>query len=461
MSNSSITLASPEYRRADNVPLSDWDEVVREENRKETTFLGPMLTGLAILVIGVGGFLLWASVTLVAQASMAAGKVIVQSNTKTVTHLEGGTLESLVVAEGDKVNAGSLIATLDVTRSQSNATQLRQQLFVLHIRLARLMAEKDEKTVFDFTQPLPEGMDKDTAQQLVDTERKLFQERLAQFSGQLSVGRSTIEQLKSQRVALVARRQSSAEQVEVVRRDYDMLDKLQERKLATKIELNEKKLQLMDMQTRIAESDASIAEANQRQTQAELSLANTRTDYFRQISEQTQETQADIARIRQEIIAAEDVVAKSAIRSPQTGIIANIRIRTPGSAVLAGQPIVDIVPDNQPMLIEGHAKAADIDSVHVGQKAEIKLTSFGAAETQPLVGHVVYVAADGTTDERTGEVSYVFRATLDEGELKKQPDLFLYPGMTADVYIVNGDRTALAYLTLPILRSFSKAFREQ
>ena len=461
MSNASITLAPSEYRRTGSVPLSDWDEVVREESRTETTLLGPIVTGLATLIIGVGGFFFWASVTPVAQASMASGKVIVESNTKTVTHLEGGTLKSLVVAEGDKVEVGSLIATLDVTRSQSTATQLRQQLFVLRVRLARLMAEKDEKTDFVFAQPIPEGMDKEVAQQLVDTERKLFQERLAQFSGQLSADRSTIEQLKSQRVALVARRQSWAEQAEVVKRDYDMLAKLQERKLATKIDLNEKKIQLVDMQTRIAESDAAIAEADQRRTQAELNLANRRTDYFRQISEQTQATQADIARVRQEIIAAEDVVAKSAIRSPQAGIIANIRIRTPGSAVLAGQPIVDIVPDNQPMLIEGHARAADIDSVHVGQKTEIKLTSFGAAETQPLVGHVVYVAADGTIDERTGEVNYVFRAKLDEGELKKQPNLFLYPGMTADVYIVNGQRTALAYLALPILNSFSKAFREQ
>jgi HlyD family secretion protein len=455
-----ITLSPSEYHRAAK-PLSDWDNVVHEENVKGGSLLGPVLTGLATLIIGVGGFFYWASVTPVAQASMAAGKVIVESNTKTVTHLEGGTLKSVFVAEGDKIEQGTLLATLDVTRSQSIVVQLRQQLFVLDARLARLIAEKDEKTQFVFDRPVPDGMDRETAGQLVDTERKLFQERRSQFSDQIAADRSTVDQLQSQRVALVARRRSWAEQVEFVQRDYDAIAKLQQQQLATKAALNEKKIQLVDMQTRIAESDAAIAESDQRRNQAELALSNRRTDYFRLISEQIQATQAEIARIRQQIISAEDVVAKSAIRSPQAGIVANLRVRTPGSAVIAGQPILDIVPDNQPMLIEGRARAADIDTIRVGEKTEIKLTSFGAAEAQPLIGHVVYIAADGTADERTGEISYVFRAKIDDGELQKQPNLFLYPGMTADVYIVSGNRSALTYLAMPILNSFNKAFREQ
>jgi HlyD family secretion protein len=457
-----ITLSPSEYRRADGIkPLSEWEEVVREEGAKTATLLGPVLMGLATLVIGVGGFFLWASTTPVAQASMAPGKVIVQSNTKTVTHLEGGTLKAITVQEGDKVKEGDLLATLDVTRSQATAMALRQQLFILDIKLARLLAEKDEKNVFTYDKPVPAGMDKDAAAQLISTERKLFQERRSQYSDQLAVDQSSIEQLDSQALALVARRKSWAEQVEFVRHDYEALAKLEKQQLATKAAMNEKKIQLVDMETRITEADAEVAENKQKRSQAELSLANRRTDYFRVLSEAIQQTQGDIGKIRQDIISAEDVVAKADIRSPQDGVVANVKIRTPGSAVVGGQPILDIVPDNQPMLIEGKARAADIDAIHVGQQAEVKLSSFGAAEAKPLIATITYIAADGTLDERSGDMTYLFRAKVNDGELKKQPNLFLYPGMTADVSIINGNRTALAYLALPIMQSFRRAFREQ
>jgi HlyD family secretion protein len=458
-----ITLAPQEYTRTGTIvrPLSDWDNVVAEETSRNVTLLGPVALGLATLIIGVGGFFTWAAMTPVVQASVAGGRVIVESNTKTVTHLEGGTLKALMVHEGEKVKQGALLATLDVTRSQSSASQLRQQLFVLGVKLARLYAEKDEKPSFAFAQPVPEGMDATAAAQLVSTEQKLFAERRSQFAGQIAAERSMVDQLKSQREALVARRLSSIEQAKVMRYDYESYLALQAKQLVTKSLVNEKKLQVLDMETRIAESDAALAENDQRRDQAELSLSNRRTDYFRQISEQIQAAQADVARVRQESISAEDIVAKSTIRSPQDGIIANIKIRTQGSAVIAGQPLLDIVPDNQPMLVEGHAKAADIDTIHIGEKVEVRLSAFGASEAQPLIGHVSYVAPDGTADERTGEITYVFRARIDMDNMKKQPNLFLYPGMTAEVFIVSGHRTALAYLSEPIEKSFNRAFREQ
>ena len=296
---------------------------------------------------------------------------------------------------------------------------------------------------------------------MLSTEQKLFRERQAQFANQLATDRSAVDQFESQQIALVARRASLTAQLEFLRKDYEALAALQAKQFATRAAANARQIQVVDMEGRLAETEAAIAEARQRKTQAELTVTEHRTSYFRQISEQTQAAQAEIGRIDQEIIAARDIVAKSAIRSPQDGIVANIRIKAPGSAVVGGQAILDIVPANQPMLIEGRVHAADIDSIHVGQSTEIKLTSFGAAEAKPLIGHIIYIAPDGTADERTGEISYVFRARIDDGELAKQPGLFLYPGMVADMSIINGNRTALAYLTLPIMKSFSKAFREQ
>jgi HlyD family secretion protein len=332
---------------------------------------------------------------------------------------------------------------------------------VLGIKMARLLAEKDEKAMFSYAKPVPVGMDKQTAAQLISTEQKLFVERRQQFADQLAADQSMIDQLQSQRQAVEARRRSSVEQAKVMRADYDSYLTLQAKLLVTKTLVNDKKLQLVDMEARIAESGAVLAENSQRKTQLQLSLANRRSDYFRGISEQISQVQADTARFQQEVISAEDVVAKAAIRSPQDGVVANIKIRTRGSAVIPGQPVLDIVPDNQPMLIEGHARSVDIDTIHLGEKVEIQLSAFGSSETRPLIGHVSYIAPDGIVDEKTGETKYVFRAKIDTEDMKRQPNLFLYPGMSAEVFIVSGHRTALAYLTEPIEKSFNRAFREQ
>lgn len=457
----SITLQPSEYQRTAAGALSDWDAVLREESEATASLFAPMMVGIITLVIGIGGFFVWAANTNVAQASMAQARVIVESSTKTVTHLEGGTLKAVLVDEGAKVKQGELLATLDVTRSQAAVIQLRQQLLVLDIRLARLLAEKDESPKLSYDKPLPDGVDPTTAAQLISTEAKLFQERRSQFRDQLGTDRSLIDQIDSQTAALVARRKASAEQATIIHRDYDSLAKLERQQLVTTSALNEKKLLLMDIEARIAESDAGIAESRQRRSQAELSLSNRRTDYFRIISEAIQQAQADMARARQDLISAEDVVTKSEIRAPQDGVVANIKVRTPGSAVIGGQPILDIVPDNQPMVIEGRILSVDIDAVHVGEKTEIRLGTFGSQQLLPLIGHVTYVAADSIPDEKTGEGGYPIRVKIDDGELAKQPNLFLYPGMTANISIINGNRTALAYLAMPILRSFHRAFREQ
>lgn len=458
-----VVLSPSEYSYApkSKAALSDWAAVVKEEQAHSASLFGPVMLGMLTLILGIGGFTFWAVYTELTSAAIASGRVVVESNTKTVTHLEGGTLKALVVQEGQRVKAGDILATLDVTRSQSSLSQFNQQQFSNEAQLARLIAERDGSKSYDYHAEPPHGMDKTAAANVIATEKRLFRERTDLFRDQIAADQSGIEQMASQRVALQARLESTIEQADVVRHEFDTYAKLQSRKLITTAMLNDKKLQLVDLLSRIAETKAALAENNQRKSQAELSMTSRRNDYFRGVSVEIQQTQSAIASARQEIVAATDLVAKAAIRSPQDGIVANIKVRTPGSAVIGGQPVLDIVPDNQPMLIEGSARSMDIDQMRVGQKAEIKLSAFGASELLPLIGHVTYIAPDSTVNPQTGEMTFAFKAKIDEAELKKQPNLFLYPGMSAEVYIVTGDRTALAYLTEPVRKSFNKAFREQ
>lgn len=439
----------------------EWHQIVEEERTRKVSLRGPIVAGLATLGVGVGGFFLWAYFTPVAQASAAAGKVVVESSTKTVTHLEGGTLREVLVSEGEAVRTGQVLARLDVTRSFSVEVQARQQLFINQVKLARLLAERDENHTFTVPEETPKGMSAAMAAQLLKTEQRLFQERQSQYADQIASAQSEIDQIEILFVSFNAKQKALEEQLTYLKQDYELLSSLESKRLATKPQKNEKRIQILDMESRIAEAHASLGQNRQLLAQAKLNLANIRTEHLRSISEQLQQVQTDIARGQQEIVGAADVVEMAAIRSPQDGVVSNIKIHTPGSALSAGTPIMDIVPADQPLLIEGKARAMDIDTIRVGASAEIHLSSFGADEAFPLKGKVIYVAADSVADEKTGDTTYLIRVKIDKGELASQPNLFMYPGMGAEIYVVNGERTALTYLTSPLLKSFSRAFREQ
>lgn len=441
--------------------MGGWQTLAAEEEADDARLAGPLVFGLLTLLIGFGGFFAWAILTPLAQASVAQGRIIVESKTKTVTHLEGGTLSVLHVREGDKVVEGQVLASLDVTRSRSTLTRTTGQLLAMQVRLARLMAERDGADAFRFEGAVADDVAPDLAAKAIANEANVFAERKQVLEDLMAMDRSQIAQLGSQRQALLARKQSLAQQVALVSRQYAVQAELVRKHLATNATAEDKKIFLVDLESRLDETISLLAENAQRAEQLKLLLGNRQTERQRDVAEQLQETQSEINRLTQERIYADDIVSKAQIRAPIAGTVANVLIRTPGSAIIAGQPLMDIVPADQPLLVEGRARAADIDSMHIGEEAEIRLTAFGALGAAPILGEIIYIAPDSLVDERSGEATYAFKASIPESELKKQPDLFLYPGMSADVLILNGNRTALAYLLGPVRRSFAKAFREQ
>ena len=147
------------------------------------------------------------------------------------------------------------------------------------------------------------------------------------------------------------------------------------------------------------------------------------------------------------------------VAAPQEGIVANIRMRTAGSVIAAGEAILDIVPENEPLIVEAKVDPRDIDSVRVGAETRIRLTAFNARTLPPLLAKVSYVAADQLVDEKTGIPYFLVRAEITPESLAENK-ITLHAGMAAEVLIVNGSRRAIDYLLAPFAESFNRAFRE-
>ena len=159
--------------------------------------------------------------------------------------------------------------------------------------------------------------------------------------------------------------------------------------------------------------------------------------------------------------AAKDVIARSSIRAPITGTVVGLQVHTSGGVVKAGDPLLSIVPKDEPLVIEARVDPNDIDIVHKGLPAQVRLTPFNARMVPPIPASVVWVSADAMNDQNTGESYYLARVKLTELPSELPKDVQLYPGMPAEVMILTGERTLLNYLAAPITRSFRRAFREK
>lgn len=437
------------------------DEATAFDTEDDVRLTGPVIVGLITLVLGVGAFFAWASTTPLSAASVASGIVVVESRNKTVTHLEGGVLKAMLVVEGQSVKAGEPLVLLDTSRSQASLTQLRLSRYSTRIRLARFLAERDDRADLEGDLSPEEGMTAAQTAIILSTERKLLAERRKLLQDQADAEAAQIAQAQSQASGIKARKARIDQQVAHVRRTTDALLALRAREYVTQSVVNDKMVWLLDLETRQSDAAAQLNENQSRQTEILKYQSNRKTEFLRSTNEQIQFALAEVARITQDINATEDLVRRATITAPQDGIVANLRMRTPGSAVPGSQPILDIVPADQTMLVEAQVAAADIASVAVGQTVEIVLSAFHETGEPPLKGKVQFVAPDGVVNPQNGQTTFTLRSDIDPQSLKDHPHLFLHPGMVGEVYVVSKERTALNYLLEPVHKSFRHAFRQR
>jgi multidrug efflux pump subunit AcrA (membrane-fusion protein) len=159
--------------------------------------------------------------------------------------------------------------------------------------------------------------------------------------------------------------------------------------------------------------------------------------------------------------AAQDVIVRSIIRAPITGTVMGLQVHTRGGVIRAGEPVLSIVPQDEPLFIEARIAPNDIDIVHSGQAAQIRLTPFNARMTPPIPAVVEWISADALSDPATGIQFYLARIKPAILPSELPDNMRLYPGMPAEVMVLTGERSFMNYLMAPLTRSFRRAFKEQ
>ncbi|MDF3852898.1 HlyD family type I secretion periplasmic adaptor subunit [Paracoccus sp. P2] len=421
-----------------------------------------LVFGIALLVLSLGGFGTWAFRAPLAAAVMAPGSFVATGRNKIVQHLEGGIIREILVDEGEEVVEGQVLIQLDRTAAIANRRELELRRARLEAISARLRAEYEGAEALVFDGFLQEHQDEPSFAAIMAEQQAAFRAARARLDGEIILLQSNIAASRSRIQGYEGQLAAIETQLALLREDHGARDTLLQRGLVRRSDVNVLARAIADAVGEAGRITALIAETEEAMRKAESEIEQALTQHKQAALNESQGIEAELDSVREQSMKAQDVLERAYITAPVSGTIVRMHYHTPGGVIEAGKPILEILPQDAPLIIETYVARTDIDEIEIGQKAAVRLTSLNQRTTPVLQGHLVYVSADALTTQAEGiqrEV-YVVRIDLPPSELGRVHGFRPTPGMPAEVMIETSARTFAQYLVKPIEDSLSRAFRE-
>ncbi len=397
----------------------------------------------------------WAYFALLDEVATAEGEVVPQGKVKMVQHLEGGIIEALFVTEGDLVRAGAPLLQLDLASSGTNLEELQVRLDSELLVRARLIAES-KGTDIQFPQEAAERRPT-----LANAQRQAYEARKRELGSTLNIMREQVKQKQLETKELAARTKAVKRNYKLAGERLKMSQSLLSEGLTAKIEHLELEAEvesldgeLRSLQPSLPKALAAVEEATQRLQEGE-------GRFRREAQDELGKVEQNIARVNELINQANEQGSRAEIKSPIDGIVKNMRYNTIGGVVRPGEPILEIVPTSDKMVIEVKLKPTERGFIRPGQPAVIKISTYDFARYGGLDGEVIRVAPDTSLNEDGTPYFRVVVRTEKNYLGQTEGDLPITPGMQATVDIHTGKKSVMDFLIRPILKLRHEAFRER
>lgn len=419
------------------------------------SFLGYFL--IILLVVGVGGWAAWASIS---GAIIAQGTVTVKGASKKVQHAEGGIVSEIHIQDGQYVKAGQILIRLDETEIKANLQIVVARLNELFARQARLEAERDKDKEIEFPEFLLKDKSADMVQQIAG-QKKLFRARNRANQGKKEQLEYRIVQLNHEIIGLEEQYKAKQKQTKLIEKELKALRILREKDLVPAHRLLTLEREAARLAGALGEHVAAIARARGKESETRLSIIQIDQDFQTEVLSELRDVQTKIAEYVERKVAAETKMRRTEIRAPKDGFVHQLNVHTIGGVISASEPAMLIVPQQDLLEVEALIEPQNIDQIQVGQKAMLRFSAFDQRTTPELQGEVSKVSADLTRQSADSPAFYTARIRLTKEELERVGDKKLKPGMPAEVFIQTGARTALSYLVKPLTDQLMRAFRER
>jgi HlyD family type I secretion membrane fusion protein len=418
-------------------------------------------TGHIAVGVLLGGFLIWALTARLDGAAVAAGVVEAESSRKTIQHLEGGIVKELLVRNGDKVVENQLLMRLDPVRFEAQNDLYRNQLAILLAQEARLMAEYEMRPVLILPTDVTDRAQQPSVAPVVADQARAFQTRREEMLRNVLLAQSDIDQARRDLEQSAVDTRTATGTLDSITRELESLLPLYEKQLVTTTRINPLEREKLRLQGLIDGAKVQQSKLAERIEGLELKKKQAQEDYRKEASTGLIDVRKMISDARQQVILADDSQKRTEIRAPISGTVQQMKFFTIGGVVRPGDPIMDVIPSKDELVIQAQIKPDDADRVSTGMSAEIKFPAFNYWGAQVIRGNVRSVSRDRIVESEGKNIYFASEIVVDRSTVPPSIEGRLLAGMSASVIISTGRRTVAEYLVKPVTERFEKSMRER
>jgi len=395
---------------------------------------------LGVVLFALMGFSTWAGLSEFDQVISGEAKVIPSQQLQTIQHFEGGIVKEIHVKSGMDVELGQALVSLDPLESGAEYQAKRSEFIQALIRVRRLSAEHRG------IEPEFDAELKSVASSQIDNELLLAKARKARLEASLASFASQIRQKRSEL-------EGAVRTLQLVKEERNVILTLVKKGLEPGLEAVRAEKSYAETVARVNEIRAAIDEVEDRRSV-------TIQEINAEILDELAQASLELSQLEQAVNVAADKSDRSVIRSPVAGTVNRVFTTTVGGVIRSSDPIAEIVPKDSELLFEAKINPADIGYVRPGQKALLKLSTYDYSIYGVLEGYVEVVGSD-SVEEQDGSTHYLVKLVPSGQITSTGKVLEMRPGMTAQIDIITGKRSVLAYLSSPITKTLTSAFTEK
>ena len=425
----------------------------------------PIRLGAAVLVVGLGAFLLWAGFAPLDQGVPASGTVAIETRKKTIQHSTGGVVKDVLVKEGQWVKEGDVLIEVSDTQARANNETIRQAYLSQRAVEARLEAELKNAVSIHFGSDITANKADPFVQQLTMTQQNLFAARRASFEAEVSALEQSIQALKDQLWGVDQSLVNRLVQIQLQEKHLKSIKSLADEGYAPKNQVLQMEQTQTELKTALSDLKSNQSRLSRSIEESQFRMAQRKQDYQKDVMGILAEVKKEVQAGKERLTTTNEELVRTQIKSPVDGQVVGMSISATGGVVMAGQKLMDVVPKSEALLIDAKVLPHIIDKVHTGMNVSVRFNTFANTPQLVVPGKLVALTSDVITDPSAGmggiSSYYLGRVEITPEGLKVLGSRVLQPGMPTEVLFKVGERTLLQYIMYPLTKRIAASLKEE